>query len=125
MPTSIPINNFLGTFTSPAVAIPDGAVRGEITVSGAAIADPNLRMSIALDFSPDGGATWSSTSPGRNMDPFPTIATFSGGSIDKHGNPITLFDVSNAFPPGTNRMIRGTFIVDGVALTGTGAINVA
>lgn len=116
--TIVPINNFLGTFTSPAVSVPDTASQGSIAVSGAAVSDPSLRVSIAIDFSPDGGITWASTSPGPTMNPFPVIATFAGGTTDRRGNAVTSFGVAANFPPGANRMLRGTFIVDGVALTG-------
>ena len=84
------------------------------------IANAAFRVSIAIDFSPDGGVTWASTSPGAAMGGFPTIGTFAGNPPpDKHGNAETFFGVANNLPPGTNRKARGTLIVDGVALTGS------
>jgi hypothetical protein len=120
---TIPINNFLGTATTPASSIPDNSTDGAITMDGSTMTDPTLKLSITLDFSPDGGLTWASTSPGPLMNPFPVIATYEGGTLDKHGNPATTYGPMVAFPQGTNRKIRGIFTVDGVPLTTTATIS--
>lgn len=113
------INNFQGTRTTAAVPISDAAVSGSITITSTDLTNTLVAISISIDFSPDGGVTWAATSPGPQMNPFPVIATFNGGATDKHGTPQTTFGLAAPFPAGTNRQVRGTFIVDGAPITGT------
>lgn len=120
---TVPLNNRTGSITTPSANIPDAVSRGEIVITGASVNDTTVRLSASIDFSNDGGVTWASTSPGPDKNPFPVIVTCEGGPTTPKGQPLTQFDISAPFPPGTNRKVRGTFIFDGNPFTGSAAIN--
>jgi hypothetical protein len=121
---NVVLNNRSGAITTPAVSIPDTAISGEIVLTGPSVTDPTVRLSIMLDFSPDGGVTWASTSPGPAMVPFPGVMTEEGGPLTAKGQPRTQIDIASPpFPAGTNRKVRGTFIFDGNPFNGSAAIN--
>lgn len=122
MALTVPLSNRTGVLQSPAAAVPDTSTSGSIVITGASVSDPTVRLSTLIDFSPDGGVTWASTSPGPQMAQFPAVATYAGGSILKNG-PQTQFDIAENFPPGTNRKVRGTFTFDGNPFTGQAVLN--
>lgn len=116
---TFPVVNFQGTRQTNAVNIPNNISEVQLVLDGAQMTDPNLRVSLTLDFSPDGGVTWASTSPGPAMNPFPAVATFSGGAKDRQGNPIASYPLGGVFPAGTNRRARAILVVDGAPLNTT------
>lgn len=115
--------NRTGVLQTAAANIPNNAVGGSIIITGPSVADATVRLSSLLDFSPDGGATWASTSPSPATDPYPRVATYSGGSTNRDGSAQTQFDIAGSFPPGTNRKIRGTFTFDGNPFNGQADIS--
>jgi hypothetical protein len=124
----LPINNFAGTDTIPATAIPDTAVSGSIALDATtpSMQTPGSAISIQIDFSPDGGATWATTSGGGPAyGAFPQTATYATPAVNpKTGLPAaTMGPNSPPFPPGTNRKVRGTFIVDGNPITTTAVVS--
>lgn len=118
MPT-FQLTNATGAKQTGVINVPNNATEGQIVMDGASMTDPSLHVSIAIDFSPDGGTTWASTSPGPTMNPFPVIATFDGGATNRDGSPLATYGLSAHFPAGTNRRVRGNIIIDGPPLTTT------
>jgi len=119
-----PINNFLGTQNIPVFAIPDGSVGISLNLDGSTMLDPVCKIVLTLDFSPDGGVTWSTISPGPATNPFPVVAEITCGVKNRQGNPLPVYNVSALFPPGTNRSIRGSVVVTGAPLTTTATLDV-
>lgn len=120
---TFPLVNRTGALTTAAAAIPDASTAGSIVITGPSVNDTTVRISATIDFSPDGGVTWASTSPGPTMNPFPVIATFAGSATTPRGQPLTQFDLTAPFPVGTNRKVRGTFQFDGNPFNGSAAIS--
>lgn len=119
----IPISNFIGTRSIPARSIPDAIQTLNLSLDGTNMTDPALQVALTVDFSPDGGATWASTSPGPAVNPFPVVVTFQGGATDKHGVPLsTYFWESPPIPQGSARELQATLVVSGAHLTTTATI---
>jgi hypothetical protein len=55
--SSLPINNFQGTQTSPSVAVPAGATDVSIDFDGTTMLDPAVQVDTKIEFAPD-GTTW-------------------------------------------------------------------
>lgn len=121
--TTVPIVNQTGVVSTPAVNIPNAATGGSIVITGPSVTDPTVRISITFDFSPDGGATWATTSPGPATNPYPLIGTAVGGPTDPRGRPLTQFNITAAFPPGTNRQVRAILVFDGNPFNGQAALS--
>lgn len=115
------ITNFLGTRTVGPVSVPLGVTHALITLSAENMIDPAMTGSVQLDLSLDSGATWASTSRGPATDPFPVTMTFQGGTLDKHGVPVLVYDLNASFPHPeiSTRQVQATLTVAGVPLTST------
>lgn len=123
----VPFNNFTGSVQSPAESVPDAATSWalELDATTTSMLNAALRLSIQMDFSPDGGVTWASTSPGPTMPPFPVTATYSAPFANpKTGLPVATVGPTGPFPSGTSRQVRGNLIVDGGSITTTLAVSV-
>jgi hypothetical protein len=106
--STVPINNFQGTQTSPSVAVPAGATVVVIDFDGTTMLDPAVQVDTKIEFAPD-GTTW------RQIGG----ANFQCGSLDRQGNPRAVYPVGAPIPTedGGNRRLRGTLTVNGGALT--------
>jgi hypothetical protein len=107
--STIPINNFQGTQTSPSVAVPAGATGVTIDFDGTTMLDPAVQVDTKIEFAPD-GVTWQLLA----------AANFVCGSKDRAGNPRAVYPVNTDIPAeGANRKLRGTLSVSGGSLTTT------
>ena len=113
-----PVNNFgPGSQTFPARSVPDTASQVTLALDRSTMTDPALDVVLTIDFSPDGGVTWASTSPGPQMGGFPAGAEIVGGAVlNKDGSVATTSSRTFPFPPGTNRQVRGSVVVSGAPL---------
>lgn len=106
---AVPINNFLGTQTSPPVSVPAGATFVTAEFDGATMTDPAQHVVLAIDFAPD-GVTW------REI----TRSSFQSGGHNRQGQPLASYPVSADVPAeGSNRKLRATLTVSDVPLTTT------
>lgn len=107
MQTSFPINNFIGSQTSPAVSVPVGAERVIIMFDGSTMLDPVVSVDTMIEFAPD-GVTWRPIGG----------ADFQCGGHTRAGDPVPFYPTSTDIPlDGANRKLRGTLTVAGGRLT--------
>jgi hypothetical protein len=107
--STIPINNFQGSQTSPAVNVPAGATGVAIDFDGATMLDPAVHVDTVIEFAPDGVT-------------FRTIggANFQCGGHTRQGDPLPSYPVNCDIPTeGGTRKLRGTLTVTGGSLTTT------
>lgn len=116
----ITVTNFSGSHTTAARNLPNHVSQLSLTVDASQMTDPQLRISVALDFSPDGGVTWASETaiPGSA---FPFVDEYVGGAVDRNGQLVTsIVSMVPPFPDGTNRQTRGSLVNNsGVPLNAT------
>lgn len=124
---TFPISNFgPGSQTLPSKAVPDADSQVTLALDRSTMTDPALVVDLTIDFSPDGGVTWASTSPGPEMGGFPAGAEILGGTFfNKDGSVATTSSRIFPFPAGTNRMVRGNVVVSGAPLTTTATLTLA
>lgn len=104
---TFPINNFQGTQTSPAVAVPGGATNVAIDFDGSTMLDSAMHVDTVIRYAPD-GVTF------RDIGG----ANFQCGSKDRAGNPRNPYTVNTQIPTdGANRKLEGTLTVTGGSLT--------
>lgn len=119
---TFPISNFLGAKPIPATAVPDAITEVALQLDGTQMTDPALLVVLALDFSPDAGATWASEAPGPSMNPFPVVVEFQGGATDTRGKPLSTYSWQDKIPPGANRQVKGSLAVSGAPLNTTATL---
>lgn len=101
------INNFTGSRTTPAVAVPQGATSCAIDFTG--LTNPAITVETDVEWSPD-GVTWQLAG----------AATFVTGGHTHDGTPITDFTVTTDIPQGgTTPKLRGTLTVTGGSISAT------
>lgn len=118
--SSIPINNFLGQQTSPAVALPVGSTSVVADFDGATMTDPAQQTTLVVDYAQDGTHFIELT-----RSTFHSGATVSRGP--NAGQPLPVYPVGTDLPQPSvaASRIRGTLIVPDVPLTTTVHITVA
>jgi len=126
------VTNFLGTKNFGPLNVPVDLTGALFSMDGALMTDPAMEGSLQMDFSLDNGATWASTDPSIDTNPFPVIMTFQGGAmtIAKPGKPsvpIPAYYINCVFPHPelTTRQLRAQLIVSGVPLTTTATLQAA
>lgn len=112
-----PVTLSLGarSFGPAAVADADTSVVLSVdrTVALGLTATPAAHISLAIEQSDDGGATWVLIA----------AAGIDGGAeTDQHGNPRTVSRVFTTWGPGTSRQARATITVTGAAVAVAGSL---
>lgn len=106
----VSINNLLGTRTSPAVDVPQGATRAIVDFDESTMDNANTRIAASIQFAPD-GVTFREIC--RND------IVVQPGELDRHGNPIT-YQVNCDIPQeGATPKLIGSITVTGARLTTT------
>lgn len=108
---TVPINNLLGTRTSPAVNVPQGATRAIVDFDESTMDDANTRIAAVIQFAPDGVTFREICRSDIVVQPPP--------AVDRHGNPYK-YQVNCDIPQegGTPKLI-GSITVTGARLTTT------
>jgi len=121
------VTNFLGTKNFGPINVPVNLTGALFSMDAANMTDPAMQGSLQMDLSLDNGVTWASTNRGPETDPFPVLMTFVGGAKDRHGNPVTAYDIQCSFPHPelSTRQLRAQLIVSGVPLTTTATLTAA
>ena len=94
-----------GTASFGPTAISDGLTTLEIAVARCTSATPTIfssataELTIVIETSVDGGINW---------EPWVTATVNGGIAADKNGNQMPTARVWGQFPPGTNRLVRGS-----------------
>lgn len=116
----------IGTRNLGPTSIPTGLTKAVLSLAGGAMTDPALTVTLQLDLSIDGGATWASTNRGPATDPYPTSSTIRGGGTRPRGGAQTEYIIGAVLPDPTNpgRQMRGTLTIAGTPLTTTGTLTV-
>lgn len=102
-------------FTSPAVDVPTDARAAELVIQTTTFTQPAQTAAFFVDRSTDGGLSWENVGS----------ASFQGGPVDRHGNPITpgiQFAPPSAWL-GTAYKIRARMATAGPSFTGPAILN--
>lgn len=116
--SAIPISNFLGQQTSPAVALPVGSTGVTADFDGTNMTDPAQLSTLVVEYAPDGSHFTEVTR-----------STFRSGGHTRAGDPVPVYPVNtnwaNQFGPSVAASrIRGTLTVADIPLTTTVHITV-
>lgn len=105
---TIPINNFQGSQTSPAVAVPGGATHVQIDFDGTFMTDPAVHVETMIRYAPD-GVTFRDIG-GANFQ--------CGGHVHGTATPLPVYPTGTDLPTdGADRKVEGTLNVTGGTLT--------
>lgn len=114
----------IGTRTLGPANVPQGVSSVELQLDGTQMTDPALHLTVGLDLSLDGGATWASTNPGVATDPFPVAMETQGGSKTRTGAPVPIYNLGTNIPSpsSSTRQIKATVTITGTPLTTKGTL---
>ncbi|MGO9375648.1 MAG: hypothetical protein ACLQBD_26660 [Syntrophobacteraceae bacterium] len=104
---TIGANSYTGTVTIPPTTIPTGYTNFLVDIGCALWADPTSSAEVSLEISYDGGNTW--------MPWF--SAMLYGGTLNRHGQPLSDALVGTTAPQGSSLLFQGTAVITGTLIT--------
>lgn len=89
--------------------VDDSATQAGLELDGTQMLDASVFVTLETRVSTDGGVTY----------PWYSASTIQGGQLDRHGNPVAVYNLNAGLPGGTGRHIKGDVNVTGGTLSTT------